>query len=156
VKSVPTARSVTESEPDRTARIAPEVFVSFREPQLLELAAKVPETTRAEPSGVLKLPNTSPVSLHVGRSNLGTARRLVDALFKAWLKKGHEVRFEMEEGGFASLVPGPVELRLAILEETDGRFCVELSGKRVSRRRSLRRRLREKRRLSPEAWTGRI
>ncbi len=42
------------------------------------------------------------------------------------------------------------------LEEIDGRLCVELSGKRVSRRRSFRRRLREKRRLYLEAWTGRI
>jgi hypothetical protein len=141
----------------KAAKIAPEVFVSFREPHpLVDLAAKALRTAQAEPSGDLRLPNTSPVALHVGRSNLGKALRLADALIKAWLKKGHEVRFKNEEGEFASLVSGPVDLGFTIREEIDGRLCVELSGKRVSRRRSFRRRLREKRRLSLEAWTGRI
>jgi hypothetical protein len=141
----------------KAARIAPEVFVSFREPHpLVDLAAKALRNAQAEPSGVLKLPSTSPVSLHVGRSNLGKALRLTDALFKAWLMNGHEVRFEGEKGDFAFFVSGPVELHFSIREEKDGRLCVELSGKRISRRRSYRRRLREKRRLSLEAWTGRI
>lgn len=141
----------------KSAKISPEVFLSFCDPHpLVERAAKALKTTQTEPSGILRLPRTSPLAVHVSKSNLEKSLRLVDAFLKAWLKSGHEIRYENGEDSFASLASGSIELALIVYEEPDGRLSVEISGKRISRRRTYRRRLREKQRLSLEAWTGRI
>jgi|GEM_PF-5081480 len=139
------------------ARIAPEIFLTFDQPHpYVEITSKSLRTASSDIHGILALPATAPLSVKVSRNNLSKALRIADAFLKAWLDQGHELQPKTEEIPFAWLSASPVELHFAIREEKDGRLCVELSGKRISRRRSYRRRLREKIRLSLEAWTGRI
>lgn len=141
----------------KASKIPPEIFVSFGQPHpLVDLLAKSLRTAQTDDSGILKIPSTAPIPVHVRRSNLGKALRVMDALFKAWLKKGHEIRIDEEHESPAVLASGAIEIGITLREEKGDRLCVELTGKRDSRRRIFRRRLREKTHISLEAWIGRV